>query len=251
MNLFYIVLYLLIGIIFGTIFNLIGISSYKPTVSFMKNCHLSSLYRLWREGTWQSISSIIFGGFIIPRDGKRAFSLKYSLLEIFTGVCFSLSYINYGNTIQLIFAFIIISCAIIILSADFHYQIIPNTVLITYLPLVIGWRILYPTRPWWSSFVGSFVFFVLLLIIIFISNGGMGMGDLKYFTFLGYAFGLRQTLLIFLLSTGYGTIAAIILMVLKKADRSSKIPFGPFISLATITVLFWGETIISWYYSLF
>ena len=93
--------------------------------------------------------------------------------------------------------------------------------------------------------------FALVFVIILASNGGMGAGDLKYFTLLGFIFGPVHFLLLFFLATLYGAIIGMILMKLKGGDRKMTIPFGPYIGLAAITVFYFGEALIHWYLAFF
>jgi len=40
-------------------------------------------------------------------------------------------------------------------------------------------------------------------------------------------------------------------ILLKIKERKEAIPFGPFLSLATIATLLWGSDILNWYLGLF
>jgi len=44
-----------------------------------------------------------------------------------------------------------------------------------------------------------------------------------------------------------GGLTAIFLVIFKKKSRKDIIPFGTFLSLATIITLLWGSQIIHWY----
>nr|WP_305037894.1 A24 family peptidase [Gracilibacillus boraciitolerans] len=175
----------------------------------------------------------------------------YPIIELLTGICFAVSYHFYGISISLLFALLISSLAIIIIVTDSTYYLIPNKILLFFLPFVVIYRIFMPIDPWWSPLLGAAGIFTLMVIIIFVSNGGMGAGDMKYYTLLGLAFGYIDILLIFFLSILYGALISLGLIITKKADRKSEIPFGPHISFATLTVLFFGEQIKIWYLSFF
>jgi len=53
-----------------------------------------------------------------------------------------------------------------------------------------------------------------------------------------------------LVVVGGGLVAAI-LLALKVKKRREAIPFGPFLSLATMATFFWGSNIMSWYLGFF
>jgi leader peptidase (prepilin peptidase)/N-methyltransferase len=48
-----------------------------------------------------------------------------------------------------------------------------------------------------------------------------------------------------------GGLTGVILLLLKIKKRKEPIPFGPFLSLATIVTLLWGSGILNWYLGLF
>ena len=78
----------------------------------------------------------------------------------------------------------------------------------------------------------------------------MGAGDLKYFTLLGFVFGPKGFLLTFFLSVLFGLVGGLITMKRTKQGAKTMIPFGPYIGLAALTVLFYGDAFITWYLSL-
>ncbi|MBV9643437.1 MAG: prepilin peptidase, partial [Verrucomicrobia bacterium] len=44
-----------------------------------------------------------------------------------------------------------------------------------------------------------------------------------------------------------GAAFGIMAIALGKRERSAKIPFGPYLAIATVIWLFWGETLVSFY----
>ncbi|NTW72383.1 MAG: prepilin peptidase [Eubacteriaceae bacterium] len=90
-------------------------------------------------------------------------------------------------------------------------------------------------------------FVPLFLIVLLTGGNGMGMGDVKLMFVLGLYFGLWPTVLTLFLSFIYGGFIGVLLLATKIKDRKDAIPFGPWIALAAITALFWGDEIINWY----
>jgi leader peptidase (prepilin peptidase)/N-methyltransferase len=69
----------------------------------------------------------------------------------------------------------------------------------------------------------------------------MGLGDVKLMAMIGGLMGWRQTLIIFFLAPVFGAVVGI-LMLLRTRDHH--IPYGPFLSLATVVALLGGDRII-------
>lgn len=87
--------------------------------------------------------------------------------------------------------------------------------------------------------------------IIFLTKGrGMGGGDLKLGIFMGFILGFPNSLIALSLAFLTGSTVGIGLLILKKRHFGQTIPFGPFLSLGSITALLWGEKIASWYFNL-
>ncbi|GAQ19434.1 late competence protein ComC [Oceanobacillus picturae] len=108
-------------------------------------------------------------------------------------------------------------------------------------------RFLEPLEPWWDSLVGAIAGLVIIALVIMISRGGMGAGDMKLFGVLGIVLGLQGTLLAFFISCIIGAIVGLLFIVLKVIDRKQPVPFGPYIVLASLITYFYGERLIDWY----
>jgi len=69
----------------------------------------------------------------------------------------------------------------------------------------------------------------------------MGGGDIKFAFVLGAYFGVRNVIMCLFLSFFYGAVVSIFLILLKFRKREDAIPFGPAMSAAGLTVLFFGQ----------
>jgi leader peptidase (prepilin peptidase) / N-methyltransferase len=171
-------------------------------------------------------------------------------MEVLTGVLFAISYLKFGISLELVISLLLVSMLMIIFVSDIHYMLIPNKVLVFFLPLFIISRIIEPLAPWWSPILGAILGFFIIAIIILVSRGGMGAGDMKLFAVLGIVLGYKQVLLAFFLSCVIGAIIGMLLLSFKRIDRKQPVPFGPYIVVGTLLAYFYGETIVNWYLSI-
>jgi leader peptidase (prepilin peptidase)/N-methyltransferase len=76
----------------------------------------------------------------------------------------------------------------------------------------------------------------------------IGGGDITLGVLLGLLVGgpAKALLLIFLASL-MGTLLALPLLILRRANRSTHLPFGPFLIVAAVITVLFGAHIISWY----
>jgi len=79
----------------------------------------------------------------------------------------------------------------------------------------------------------------------------MGWGDVKMAALIGLATGFPLIFVALFLAVILGGLAAGTLLLLKIRKRKESIPFGPFLSLATIVTLLFGSNILNWYLGLF
>lgn len=237
------------GIIFGSFFNVVGSrvpigSLFKEKRSYCDQCQ--------RILSWSELIPI--WSYIFQKGRCKECSAKISVLyptmEMLTGVLFTYSYYQFGKSHLFLLALLLIALIVPVTVSDLLYQKIPNPILLFFTPLFIFYRLIYPLGSVWNSLFGSFIAFFLSFLIILLSKGGMGMGDLKYYTLFGFVFGVSSFLLIFFLSAFYGVVAGLIIMVVKKTGRKTKIAFGPYIGLAGLTILYFGDIITYWYIQL-
>lgn len=78
----------------------------------------------------------------------------------------------------------------------------------------------------------------------------MGWGDAVLAVFLGIILGWPETLIALIVSFLIGGIVALVLICLKKKSMKSYLPFAPFLSLGTLTVMCFGDIIMEQYLSL-
>ena len=85
-------------------------------------------------------------------------------------------------------------------------------------------------------------------MIIYKSDEVMGMGDVKIFAPVGMFLGWKMCMLTLVVSMFVGGITSIILVLFRIKKRKDTIPFGPFITLATLIVILFGKDIWGWYF---
>lgn len=76
---------------------------------------------------------------------------------------------------------------------------------------------------------------------------GMARGDLKLLAALGAWVGLNGILPVILISSLVGAVIGSIWLVAKGKDRSTQIPFGPYLAIAGWIVFFWGDQLVDAY----
>ena len=81
----------------------------------------------------------------------------------------------------------------------------------------------------------------LIALIILLSKGKMGGGDLRYILIVGLISGLQNFYLTFLSSVVIGSIIGLIVAAIKKKFHGLELPFIPFLTIGILVGLIWGE----------
>jgi len=75
----------------------------------------------------------------------------------------------------------------------------------------------------------------------------MGLGDVKLIAAIGAFAGWQGILFTIAAASFLGAAFGIMAIALGKRERSARIPFGPYLAMAAVIWLFWGESLVSWY----
>ncbi|MFC7321030.1 prepilin peptidase [Halobacillus campisalis] len=246
MTTFFILYFFILGIILGSFYNVVGLrvpkgELFKEDRSYCPHCrHSLSWYELI-----PLLSFTLQSGKC--RHCRQRISPIYPFMEFFSGLAFAASFLSLGFQFELLLALLLVSMFHIIVVSDLRYMIIPNKVLVFFAFLIMIYRIADPIDPWWASLAGGGLGFAGTALIIIVSRGGMGGGDMKLFTVIGFALGVKLLIVSFFLAVLIGTAASLVLMSLKVVGRKNPIPFGPFIAIGSLASYFYGIQLINWY----
>lgn len=170
--------------------------------------------------------------------------IKYSiLLSIFSIAML----ITSGNLINTILLTLMVFSLLIVFSVDYRFELIPDecSVFIGYISLLYicinRGNIINSIL---AAIIAGGIFYLLgkIAMLIF-KKEGMGFGDVKLMFVLGLFFGIKNILIVTLVSFFLGAVISCIIMIFKKQGLDSYIPFGPFIVIAVILLMFFDANI--------
>ena len=98
--------------------------------------------------------------------------------------------------------------------------------------LIFAWQSSALAENFLAAVVGGGIFFLLAIL----SRGALGGGDVKLIFALGFWLG-EKLLNVVLSGTIFGGLAAVLMILLKKKDRSSYFAYGPYFALTAIYFL--------------
>ena len=187
----------------------------------------------------------------IFKEYKENFNPNY-ILMIINSIIYILILYRYGihNTLienlDLIKYLILTPMLLSVVVIDYKLQIIPNRLNLTMFEIGIIFTFIYglsnvaiTINMLLGMLAGAGIFLIITLLggLIY-GKEAMGLGDVKLMGALGLYFGLTNIIIIALLSFLIGAILSIILLITKIKKTDEYIPFGPFIVLGTLIVIF-------------
>ena len=162
-------------------------------------------------------------------------------MELIAGGLTLLCWMRFGLSIEGLMALILTYALIVITFIDLDHQLIPNALTLPMMVIGLAFRI------WQGEIIagilGGLIGGGLLLTVTLLYPKGMGMGDVKFLAMTGIFLGWEKALFTLFSGSFLGVMVIIPLMLLKKIDRKSAFPFGPFLAIGTLIVLYWEEVV--------
>lgn len=165
----YVVLFFILGTVLGSFYNVVGLRVPKQQSIITPPSHCVKC-----DKRLTALDLVPILSYILLRGKCRrcgvSISPIYMCTELATGILFALAYLHIGLERELLVSLLFISLLVIINVSDIAYMLIPDKVLLFFLPLLVIGRALSPLEPWWNSLVGAVLGFGLLLFIAVLSK---------------------------------------------------------------------------------
>lgn len=184
------------------------------------------------------------------------------IVEILTAVAFVVSYLawpyGFETSGTVLFGMWLVALVLLVALAvyDMRWYLLPDAMVF---PLIVVGMAIGVTR--FVSVEGSELGQALLNMVLgvgvisglyfalyeYSSGKWVGFGDVKLGIFIGVILGWQGALFALFLANFIGLLYVLPLLLLKKVHTSSKIPFGPFLIVASFVTFLWGQQLIEWY----
>ena len=183
-------------------------------------------------------------------------SLRYPVVEALSGALSGYIAWRYGWSAAMLGALIFTWAMIALAFIDFDTFYLPDSIT---LPLLWAGLLFNAGGAFTdvrSAVIGAAVGYLALWAVFWaykLATGkdGMGYGDFKLLAAIGAWLGWKVLPLVILLSSFVGAAVGIGLIVFARHGRNVPIPFGPYLVVAGLIALFWGEPLTRQYLNLF
>jgi leader peptidase (prepilin peptidase)/N-methyltransferase len=186
------------------------------------------------------------------RQCKTPISMQYPLVELFTGVISLIIGWHFGVSLQTLAGLFFSWCLIAASGIDLGHKLLPDTITLPLMWLGILLSLFNVFIDLETSVIGAiagylFLWSVFWLFKLVTGKEGMGHGDFKLLAALGAWCGWEMLLVIVLTSSLIAAIVGITMIILGKTERSTQIPFGPYLAGAGWISFLWGPVLLSTY----
>lgn len=177
---------------------------------------------------------------------RKTISPRYIIVESIAGMIPLFLYLRYGLTIDflrpVVYLFFILPIAFI----DIDTMLIPDSIAIP--GIFAGLIISYFKGEIFLSLTGAITGAISIVIIYFLGKlvfkkEAIGLGDLRVAALIGSFTSISEVLISLFLASVIGSIYGCYMIIRKKKDLKTEIPFGPFLSIGGFITIIFGNYI--------
>ncbi|HVR44584.1 MAG TPA: prepilin peptidase [Thermoanaerobaculia bacterium] len=196
------------------------------------------------------------------RDCRSPIAVRYPLVELANGLFWLAAWLHLGLTLSALLVALAVSMTIALIFIDAEIQILPDVIDLPGIAvgLGIGWLGAGLARPHLvlssslldsilgAAFGAGLLLAVALAYRLIRGIEGMGLGDVKMIAMIGAVCGWAAVLPVIFLASVVGAVIGIAIALRKDEGLRFALPFGVFLGLAFLGVLFFGRVIQEWYF---
>lgn len=189
------------------------------------------------------------------RSCKEKISVQYPLVELAMALLSLCLFQRFYLSAAFFIYFLYAAALLVIIVIDLYHQIIPDRITLPGIVLGLAASFLLPGLSWQDSLLGIFfgggIFYAIALGYYLVTKRhGMGGGDIKLLAMVGAFQGWQSLPFVIFGSSLLGTIVGVGAMIRQKKGGQSRIPYGPFLAVASFLYLFFDQRIVElmrWY----
>ena len=217
------------------------------------------------------ISYLLLGGKC--RGCKTRISPIYPLVELLTALLFLGCYLAFGLTIETLKWCVFSAIMVVLVFTDLRERILPDVV--NFVGFGFGLVLSFFTRPqdgsarWLAHLVftslppqpvislldallgaaaGSGLLWLVMEAYFRLRHReGMGLGDVKMMLMAGAFLGIKRTMLTIFAGSMLGSLLGIAFILARGKRSDYELPFGTFLGIAALLVVFFGTPMVNWY----
>jgi leader peptidase (prepilin peptidase)/N-methyltransferase len=181
-------------------------------------------------------------------------SVKYPLVEALAGIGAAYAAWRFGVSAAALGAALFVWFTIALAFIDQETGLLPDNLTLPLLWIGLLVNLFNAFTSIQEAVVGAVAGYLALWLVfhgykLLTGKEGMGYGDFKMNAAVGAFLGWKLLPLVILLSSVVGLLfgAAQMFAARRKWDAGFRFHFGPYLAIAGVVAMFWGDTIVRWY----
>lgn len=187
------------------------------------------------------------------RACKACISAQYPIVELLNAALWAVCALRFGPSVYLAVAFTLSTGLLALSVIDWRTQEIPDGFQIVFLAAGVLWNLyalLSGKGVLLQNVIGFFAVSLPLWLLGRLYHGGMGGGDVKLMAVCGLLLGWQRILLALGLAAILGSAVMLPIHIIRKKERATPIPFGPFLAAGVWIAMCFGTELVQWYLKL-
>ena len=182
------------------------------------------------------------------RHCKNPINARYLIVEVLSGLIVAFIVGQFGWSIHSLASSIFALTLLTLTCIDLETQLLPDNITLPLVWLGLLFNLNQEFTTIESAVLGAVFGYLILWAVYWLfkittNREGMGYGDFKMLAAIGAWLGWAVLPLVILISSVTASIIGITLILSKKQDRATAIPFGPYLALAGSIALFKTQTL--------
>ena len=249
-------IFALIGLLLGGVINLLSDDLPARRSPSLPHCHADSCTHRYTPSGWLAIGRYLFHRGKCPTCGEPE-RKRPILVEVANALIWGLLplAVPTSNLPAFLIIALYLTILLLVIVIDMEHKLILHVVTVpTTLAAILLFSWFLPDITIRSAALGALTGFLIFFVFFwigerFFGQGALGFGDVTLSMTMGGMLGFPFIIPALVIGILLGGILSGLLLMTRLVNRNSYLPYGPYLAIAGMIMLVWGQPILDWYFS--
>jgi leader peptidase (prepilin peptidase) / N-methyltransferase len=238
----------LLGLLVGGLINVLA--DDLPARVRPRRPHCPDCDQAYNPSRWLALARLLQGG-KCPACG-RAERRRTVVVEVATALAFVTLPSLISPYVNLVVYSAYIAILILVIVIDLEHRLILHVVTLPTTALALLASLFVDDNSLLSAVIGAAAGFILFYLAYLLGQrlfgpGALGFGDVTLAMTMGAMLGFHRIIFALVLGVLLGGLWSVYAILTGRMNRQTYFAYGPFLALAGIAIIFWGNRLLAWY----